>query len=150
MNPIAEAWRRIPLLRFLIVGGLNTAFAFGIYTALVLSGLPFVLANLIALVTGIVVTFKSNARLVFQRNGGSFIRYLVLWSVVFVVQNVIIWKVTTVVTAPLLYGLVTPEVLGGAIALLITIPVSFFAQAGWVYRLPREDKGKLPNKPETS
>jgi putative flippase GtrA len=47
----------LEVLRFLVAGGVNTAFGFGIYSALVLLGLPVPVALLLATVAGVFFNF---------------------------------------------------------------------------------------------
>jgi putative flippase GtrA len=53
------------LLRFLLVGGLNTAVGYAIFAVLVWVGLPFPLAIGLATVLGVAFNFQSTGRLVF-------------------------------------------------------------------------------------
>ncbi len=53
-------------LRFIIVGGLNTAFGYGVYALLVSLGLHYSLAVLFATILGILFNFKTYGALVFR------------------------------------------------------------------------------------
>jgi putative flippase GtrA len=70
-------WLR--LLRFLIVGGLNTAMSLGIYfLCLYLFNWPYYLASAVSILFGIAVGFKAHGAFVFN-NSGSFWRYVACW-----------------------------------------------------------------------
>jgi len=56
-------------LRFLLVGGLNTAFGYAIYAVLVLAGLSPQTALALAFCVGVVWNFFTHARLVFGARG---------------------------------------------------------------------------------
>ncbi len=72
----AKVWQ---LLRYVVVGGLNTAFSLSIYyAALHLFGLPYYIASGVAVLAGIVVGFKAHGALVFKSKG-NFLRYVLVW-----------------------------------------------------------------------
>lgn len=53
------------LVRFLLVGGLNTLVGYALFAAFVWAGLPFPLAIGVATILGIAFNFQSTGRLVF-------------------------------------------------------------------------------------
>lgn len=57
-------WRH-RFLRFLVVGGLNTAFAYGSYAALLALGWPYAAASAGSLMLGLLFSFFTQGRLVF-------------------------------------------------------------------------------------
>lgn len=70
-------WRR--LLRFLVVGGLNTAMSLGIYfLCLYAFHWPYYVASAVSILFGIAVGFKAHGALVFN-SSGSFWRYVACW-----------------------------------------------------------------------
>jgi putative flippase GtrA len=74
-------------LRFLIVGGLNTAVNYGIYALLLFLGLGYLPAATLSFVTGLVISFKSQGRFVFQNRGrASFVRFVGSWLLIYVVH----------------------------------------------------------------
>lgn len=74
-------------LRFLVVGGLNTAVNYGIYALLVYLGLGYLLAATLSFVTGLVISFKTQGRFVFQDRGKhSFARFVASWLLIYVVH----------------------------------------------------------------
>ena len=77
------AWKRT-FARYLLVGVLNTAFAYGVYAAALLAGASVLIASLIAFVAGLVFGFKSQGRLVFQDTRNSlFVRYVLVWLLLY-------------------------------------------------------------------
>ena len=73
-------WRR--LLRFLVVGGLNTAMSLGVYfLSLYLFNWPYYIASAVSILFGIAVGFKAHGAFVFGKstNKGSFFRYVACW-----------------------------------------------------------------------
>jgi len=78
---IEDSWR---FVRFLLVGVLNTFFSYVVYACLIFAGLQYALANLCALLAGLVFSFNSQKRLVFREMGeGSFVRFVLVWAVIY-------------------------------------------------------------------
>ena len=74
-------WRR--LLRFLIVGGLNTAMSLAVYLlSLYLFNWPYYAASAVSILFGIAVGFKAHGAFVFKSDG-SFFRYVSVWVVLY-------------------------------------------------------------------
>lgn len=74
----------IRLLRFLVVGIINTGFSYSIYALLLYCGLDYRLANLGALITGILFSFKTQGKFVFKNtNNKLFLRFLVCWIIIY-------------------------------------------------------------------
>lgn len=72
------------LVRFLLVGALNTGISYSIYAALLFVGLPYVVANFGALVLGIFVSFRTQGRLVFgNQNDWLIFRFAAFWGLIF-------------------------------------------------------------------
>jgi putative flippase GtrA len=86
---ILRAIAQKQLLRFLLVGILNTCFSYSIYVALVYVGLDYVLANLISIVIGVMFSFKTQATLVFGVAGSRRILRFVLVGVCIYLLNLL-------------------------------------------------------------
>lgn len=90
MNAAQALWQR-RWLRFLLVGGVNTAASYAVYAALLFVGLPYTLANLGGLVFGILFSFRTHSALVFRQMGGRrFPRYLAGWALLYGVNILLI------------------------------------------------------------
>ena len=75
---------RHQFLRYLIVGALNTGFSYSVYALLLWLGLVYFVANLIALLAGIVFAFQTQGRFVFgNASRGLFPKYVLLWILVY-------------------------------------------------------------------
>lgn len=55
-------------VRYIFVGGLNTAFGYGLYCLLVWLGVPFIWATLVSHVLGVLFNFMTTGTLVFEDN----------------------------------------------------------------------------------
>jgi putative flippase GtrA len=72
------------ILRFLIVGGVSTAFSYGLYAFLLFLGVNYAVANLVALVTGILFSFKMQGRFVFGNRDNRFLgRFVLCWALIY-------------------------------------------------------------------
>jgi len=75
---------RREFLRYLVVGVLNTVFSYSIYVLLLWLGLAYFIANLVALLCGIVFSFQMQGRYVFDNTSRRlFPKYMVLWVLIY-------------------------------------------------------------------
>ncbi|MDO9598612.1 MAG: GtrA family protein [Azoarcus sp.] len=113
------------LVRFVIVGVFNTAFAYGVYALLLALGLHFTLANFGALVFGILISFYSQGRFVFRNlHVQRFPRFLAVWGSLYVVNIALIAGFV---------GFGFDPYVGGALALPIITVLSFLLQRFFVF-----------------
>lgn len=73
------------IFRFLVVGVLNTLFSVGIYWLLLYVGLSYQWAAALSMVLGIFFSFNNHRSLVFKTSGG-FVRYVLVWFVIYLVN----------------------------------------------------------------
>lgn len=113
-------------VRFLLVGGLNTGFSYGLYVVLVWVGLHFVVANLLATAAGILFSFRTQGRFVFRNTEKSlFLRFLPAW--------LLLWLMNVGLIAGLV-RLGLDAYTAGALALVPTVAVSYFVQKHFVFK----------------
>jgi len=80
---IHKVWS-IPFLRFLVVGGINTAFGYSVFALFILIGLHYVLAALLATICGILFNFKTTGTLVFKnRNNRLIFRFFGVYLITY-------------------------------------------------------------------
>ena len=124
MKDVRSLWRR-RWLRFLLIGGVNTAASYAVYALLLLAGLPYALANLGGLIFGIVFSFRMHSAYVFRQMGGRrFPRYLVCWAVLYGVNIMLIAG---------LMQLQLDAYWAGALAILPIALLSYFLQKLFVF-----------------
>ena len=112
-------------IRFLLVGGMNTAFSYGLYAGLVWLGLNYVVANLAATVLGILFSFRSHGQLVFRNTDPRRIaRFFGNWM--------LIW-LANVLLIGLLMRCGLNAYWAGGIALLPTALASYLVQKFYVF-----------------
>lgn len=115
-------WHR--LLRFLVVGGLNTALSLGVYfLALYWLKWPYYIASAASIVLGIAVGFKAHGAFVFG-SAGSFWRYVLCWSLIYAGNTLMI---------ALIRGF-TGDYWAQIILLPFTTALSFYLMKKLVYR----------------
>jgi putative flippase GtrA len=112
--------------RFLAAGLVNTAFSYGVYAACLWLGIAYPLANLAAMIGGVLIGFVTQGHFVFRRLEGrrfpSFVlSWLALWGL-----NVLLISLLLPLTRDNAY-------LAGAIALAVIVPLSFLIQKHLVF-----------------
>lgn len=72
------------LVRFALVGGLNTLFSYAVYAVLLYLGLPFAVANFGAMALGILFSFRTQGALVFRnRDRKLLLRFACCWVLIY-------------------------------------------------------------------
>lgn len=132
MNPIRKGitafQRLIPnkFIRFLFVGGLNTAFGVGVYCLAIFIGLPYFIATLLSNVLGVLFNFVTTGNIVFENGNPRLIfRFVLCYIIVYFVN-------TAIVRALIFAGL--NDYWAGILATIPTALFSFFALKTFVYR----------------
>lgn len=119
---------RIPqFVRFIAIGLLNTVFGYLMFVFGLWIGFNYIVANLVALLLGMLFSFLTQGRFVFERlDARRFPRYLVVWCV--------LWVLNTGLIGWFMPFLDQNAYVAGAAALAVTVPLSFLAQRRWVFR----------------
>ena len=90
MNPvkfIVEYLQKYRVLRFLIVGFLNTVFGFGMFVLIGLFIAPIWLHSLLATVIGTLFSFKTMGKLVFKNSSNQLVyRFIGVYSFIYLVN----------------------------------------------------------------
>jgi putative flippase GtrA len=78
-------------IRFLLVGTVNTGFSYLVYAIFLFIGLHFALANLLALIFGILFSFHTQGHLVFDNTDRRLLgRFVLAWVVIYLANLCII------------------------------------------------------------
>lgn len=132
---IKQIWS-IRLVRFLVIGAVNTAFSYVIYALLILIGLHYSLATLISTILGIIFNFFTTGRIVFRNmDNRRIIRFILVYALTYLV-NVLFLKW-------LVDGLSMDKLLAGA---LVTLPVallSYYLNSIWTFRDSASNEGAI-------
>ena len=126
---ISDRWRVKQLIRFSIVGGLNTLFTYGLYLLLVYLGVFYQLALVADYSTGIAIGYLLNRSWTFSQGDKKHTRFL---------RYVATYLVAYLANALLLGIIVESHLLGpklGQLAALAIVSLgSFIIQKYWVFR----------------
>ena len=126
LNKISRPGRRSEVLRFVVVGILNTSVSYLIYALLLSIGLRYQMANLIALVIGVLFSFKTQGHLVFNsRNNRLLGRFILSWLFIYVCVIFLIGRIIDL-------GL--NAYAAGALALPFSAVLSYVIQKYFVFK----------------
>jgi putative flippase GtrA len=113
-------------IRFVLIGAINTAFSYAIYALFLYLGLSYLLSSLLALMTGILFSFKTQGKFVFQNTENHLLgRFIVAWILIYCVNVLMI---------NLLMGLRLNAYISGALAIFPVTALSYFFQRFYVFR----------------
>lgn len=112
---------KMPLFsRFLVVGGISTAFSYGVYVLLVFCGLNYAMANFASLVAGILFSFRTQGHFVFRNTDKSlFWRFVVCWAGIYAAN---VWFISLVLHRGM------NKYVAGAVAIPAIAVLSFVVQ----------------------
>lgn len=121
-------------LRFILVGGLNTAFGVGVYCLAIFVGLPYYIATLLSNVLGVCFNFITTGNLVFRNSDPRLIfRFVGTYVIIYFVN-------TAVVKAFILLGL--NSYWAGIIATPVVAVCSYSLLKFFVYRKSKNQHEK--------
>lgn len=125
MAVLWQVWQRYQWMRFLAVGGMNTAFSYSVYSGLIFMGVNFAISNLVSLILGIFFSFYTQSSVVFKNSGRSvFVRYVAMWTGLYFLNTMIIGS---------LIRLGASAYAAGALAIFPITALSFFLQKYFIF-----------------
>ena len=138
-SPVVQAsspeYRKLrgEVIRFVLVGMLNTGFAYLVYAVLLYLGLNYAGANLGAVVSGILFSFRTQGKYVFKNTDTRRMgRFVLAWSAIYLMTTGVI-------------GILVEAGFGAYAAGALTLPLSavasFVVQKFFVFRI-RSGKSK--------
>jgi putative flippase GtrA len=93
-------------MRFVVTGGVNTAFGYGIYAACIYLGAGYAIASGVSIVCGVLFSYKTTSAMVFGRGyRGSLARYIGSYVIVYAFSVLILRTMDTFGVNPYLAGL---------------------------------------------
>lgn len=117
---------QLEITRFVAIGVINTAFSYSVYALLLMLGMSFVLANLFALILGILFSFKTQGAYVFKNRANHLLgRFVLAWSLIYVISISLIGSLVYLGFNPYL---------AGALALPASTAASYLLQKFFVFR----------------
>lgn len=113
------------LISFGLIGSINTGFSFSIYLLLIYLEMPYAFANLTSTVLGILFSFKTNGRFVFNNSDPRLlVRFVSTWACIYLLN---------ITAIAIFMHLGADAYYGGALALPPTILIAFWAQKRFVF-----------------
>ncbi|MEA4873662.1 MAG: GtrA family protein [Synergistaceae bacterium] len=116
-------------VRFLIVGGINTAVGYGTFAAVIFLGGHYIVANVIATAVGMTVSYFLNKYFTFRQYKKSFteiIRFISVYFFSFMLGNVVLYVMVDIIS-------ISPY-LAGALNLIFTTLISWFGHKYFSFR----------------
>lgn len=87
MNLIAKIVRHffhIRFFRFMLIGAINTAFSYLVYVFFLFCGLAYAIANLLALMFGVLFSFYTQGTFVFKNSNARLLgRFILFWILIY-------------------------------------------------------------------
>jgi putative flippase GtrA len=112
-------------LRFLLVGGVNTAFGYGCFVACLWLGMHYALAAAVATALGVLFNYKSTGTFVFRNRGNRRLpRFFAVYVVVYIAN---------VSALALMLRVGIPEWLGGLVLILPSAMLSYVLNRQFVF-----------------
>jgi putative flippase GtrA len=119
------------ILRYVLVGSLNTTVGYGVYCLMLAAGLNFAGASLCSLIFGVIWSFFTLGRYVFlSQLRGRFGRFLLVWAVLYIFN-------VAAIAAIIRLGF--DAYVAGLVAAIPTLGAAFLAQRFFVFN----NKGSL-------
>lgn len=77
----------LKFVRFILVGGLNTLFGYGLYALLIFIGLHYSLASLLGTILGVLFNFKTTGVIVFKSRDNKLIfKFFAVYGVIYLIN----------------------------------------------------------------
>jgi putative flippase GtrA len=93
--------------RFVVTGGVNTAFGYGVYAACIFLGTGYAIASGVSIVCGVLFSYKTTSAMVFGRGyRGSLARYIGCYAIVYLFSLLILKTLDEFGINPYLAGIV--------------------------------------------
>lgn len=122
----------IQLLRFLVVGGVNTIFGYAVFAGLILLHLHYVIAALLAQICGVLFNFKTTGTLVFKnKNNRLIFRFIGVYAFTYLL-NIGLLKIFDI------YGM--KSLIAGAIILIPVALISYTLNKKLVFEVLNKSK----------
>ena len=123
-------WRSLPQgIRFVVVGGLNTAFSYVVYAACIFIGAGYALASAASMAVGIVFSHMTTGRLVFAGpSRGSLARFAACYLLVYLFTLGLLYLLDRLGVDPYLSGLIVA--LPGALVSFVLLKLVVFRARG--------------------
>lgn len=128
-NAFSQLWH-CRFFRFLLVGIVNTAFSYLVYASMLFIGFNYAISNLIALMTGLLFSFRAQSHFVFRNSNNRLLgRFIICWAGIYIVNLLLI---------RLGLGLGLNAYISGALSMPPIAVLAYLAQKRFVFRRVQE------------
>jgi putative flippase GtrA len=117
-------------IRFGLVGGVNTAFSYGVYAACIYAGAGYALASAVSMIAGVLFSYRTTGDLVFRRAGASLPRFVACYAIVYVFSVALLAQMDALGINPYLAGLLVAAPAAALSYLLLKLLVFQKRQGG--------------------
>jgi putative flippase GtrA len=101
LSPLLAEW-----MRFVLVGGINTAFGYGVYAAGIYAGAGYAVASAISMIAGVLFNYYTTGGLVFRgASSASLLRFTVCYAVVYLFSVALLAQMDAAGIDPYLAGI---------------------------------------------
>lgn len=129
MNPISKIKNNPQLIRFGLVGGVNTALDFGLLFVFKALGIPVEIANIMSTGLAFIFSFFANKKYTFKTTDTNIVREMVLFLIVTLTG---LWGLQTIIIA-LTHNVFTGMISNADVALLASKLLATIASLTWNY-----------------
>lgn len=127
---LLRIFKNFKIIRFVIIGILNTFFGFTIYSFFIFIGLSYYLAAAISTVLGIIFNFKTMSKFVFQNSNNLLLcRYLLVYLLTYLLGIILI---------AILVNLGLNYYLAGLGAIILNAIITYFLLNNFVFNKPNK------------
>ena len=93
-------------IRFVLVGGINTAFSYGVYAAGIYAGAGYAVASAASMIAGVLFSYRTTRGLVFRRAASASLPWFIAcYAVVYVFSVILLEQMDSMGVDPYLSGL---------------------------------------------
>jgi putative flippase GtrA len=117
-------------IRFGLVGGINTAFSYGIYAACIYAGAGYAAASAVSMIAGVLFNYRTTGGLVFRRAGASLPRFVACYAIVYGFSVALLAQMDALGIDPYLSGLLVAAPAAALSYLLLKLLVFHRRQDG--------------------
>jgi putative flippase GtrA len=116
----------IELLKYLIVGGINSLFGYSIFAIFLFFGFHYSLAVLVATILGVLFNFQSYGRIVFKNHSWTLLtKFILIYSIIYLV-NILLLVVFDFFVSNLYFS--------GAMAIPLVAYLGYFLNKRYVWK----------------
>ena len=104
--------KSILLYKYLLVGGVNTAFGYSVFVILLFFGFHYSLAVLVATILGVLFNFQSYGRLVFQAHSWNLLgRFVFVYTIIYLANITLLLAFDLLVSNLYISGAMTTPII---------------------------------------